>query len=244
VSRAGRPYPFGVTDPWEQFSEVVRSVSGSQDEATNLEAILAGAAQMIPAAQHVGVSLVRRRRIVETVAATDDVVRRGDELQYELGEGPILQSIWDQETVQVDDLDADDRWPAWSRQAADGLGVRSMLCLQLFVADDNLGCLTLYSDRIGAFDAHDRTTALALAAHAAVALSAAINIEHLESAVLNRTVIGQAQGMLMQRYAMDAPAAFGVLQRVSQAQNRRLHVIAAELVEAGTAASFLQSETA
>jgi GAF domain-containing protein len=229
---------------WELFTEVVRSMEAAEETSTSMEAAIASATEIIANAQHAGVSLVRRRRVVETVAATDDVVHRCDELQHELGAGPILHSIWDHETVQIDDLANDTRWPQWSLRTADELGVRSMLCVQLFVADDNLGCLSLYSSEINAFDAEDRSVALALAAHVAVALSNATEIRHLRSAVFNRTVIGQAQGMLMQRYAMDSAAAFGVLRRVSQQQNRRLHEIAGELVLAGTAASFIQSETA
>lgn len=228
-----------MTDQWDLFSDVVRAMSASGAVDQSMEAAVAGAVDVIPSVQHAAVSMVRSGKKVDTVAATDDLVRRGDALQYELGDGPCLQSIWQQETVQSDDLTVEERWPIWSRRAAEELGVRSMLCLQLFVADDTLGCLNLYSRERHAFDVHDRTTALALAAHIAVALSSAHDIHNLESAVVNRTVIGQAQGMLMQRYEMDAAAAFAVLKRVSQHQNRRLHEIAKEIVERGAGSDRL-----
>lgn len=229
-----------MTDEWQLFSDVVRSMSSAGDVGASMDAALAGAVEIIPNVHHAAISMVRRGRKVETVAATDDLVRRGDELQYEVGDGPCLQSIWKAETVQSDDLRTEDRWPEWSPRVAEELGVRSMLCLQLFVADDTLGCLNLYSQEREAFDAHDRTTSLALAAHIAVALSAAHDIQNLESAVVNRTVIGQAQGMLMQRYGMDAAASFAVLKRVSQDQNRRLHEIAKEIVHLGIQDSALR----
>jgi transcriptional regulator with GAF, ATPase, and Fis domain len=222
-----------MDDQWEMFSDVVRSMSDSDTTAGSMEAAIAGVAGIIPNAQHAGVSMVRKDRGVETIAASDDLVRRGDALQYELSDGPCLQAIWQMETVQSNDLTTEERWPVWSRRAAAELGVRSMLCLQLFVTEDTLGCLNIYSERVDGFDEHDRVTALAMAAHIAVALSSAHEIHDLESSVVNRTVIGQAQGMLMQRYEMEASAAFDVLARVAQHENRRLHEISKELVARG-----------
>jgi GAF domain-containing protein len=222
-----------MTDDQELFADVVRSMSEADDLAGSMRFAVEGAVRVVPGAQHAGISMVRQRRAVETIAATDDMVRRGDELQYELAEGPCLQSIWQQETVQSHDLTSEDRWPTWSRRAADELGVRSMLCLQLFVTQETLGCLNLYSRRTHGFDDDDRSTALALAAHVAVALSSAQDMDDMESALLVRTVIGQAQGMLMQRYEMDSAVAFSVLQRVSNQQNRRVYDIAEEIVSRG-----------
>ncbi|QGG40289.1 GAF and ANTAR domain-containing protein [Aeromicrobium yanjiei] len=228
-----------MSDQRDQFSDVVRAMRASDAVDRSMEAAVAGAVDLIPNVRHAAVSMVRRGKKVETVAATDDLVRRGDALQYELEDGPCLQSIWEEETVQSDDLGQEHRWPLWSPRAAQELGVRSMLCLQLFVSGDTIGCLNLYSREPDAFDSHDRTAAHALAAHIAVALSAARKIENLESAVVNRTLIGQAQGMLMQRYEMDAAAAFAVLKRVSQTENRRLHEVAKELVKRGVGSDSL-----
>jgi transcriptional regulator with GAF, ATPase, and Fis domain len=218
-------------DQWDLYSEVVRSMSDTDSAAESMEAALVGALDIVPHAERAAISMVRRGEKVETIAATDDLVRRGDQLQYELGDGPCLQSIWQMETVQSDDLTLEERWPVWSRRAADELGIRSMLCLQLFVTQDTLGCLNIYSEHVNAFDEHDRVTALALAAHIAVALSSAHDIQDLESVTINRVLIAQAQGMLMQRYEMDSTGAFTVLKRVSQQQDRRLHEVARELVD-------------
>ncbi|MCW2770859.1 MAG: hypothetical protein JWR27_2292 [Aeromicrobium sp.] len=105
-----------------------------------------------------------------------------------------------------------------------------MLCVQLFVTKDTLGALNLYSTQVEAFDSDDEAAALALAAHVAVALTAAKEFESLVSAIASRTVIGQAEGMLMERYKHQA---FAVLARESQASNRRLRTIAEEIVRNG-----------
>lgn len=220
-------------DDWEGFSRVARSMSMAFGVADTLESAAAGAVEIIPHAVHAGISMVYQDQPIETQAATDQLVRRGDELQYELNDGPCLQSIYQQETVQSDDLTRETRWPEWSRRVASELGVRSMLCFQLFISEDSLGALNLYAEDVAAFDEVDRSTGLALAAHIAVALASAQHYETLQAAIISRTVIGQAEGMLMQRYGLDAAQSFAVLTRMSQHAHRRLRDVAADLVRDG-----------
>jgi GAF domain-containing protein len=223
------------SEGWEQFADAARAMSTRGDLKQMLEEAVLAATQLVEGCDHAGITVVHSRRRVTTDVATDDVVRRGDELQYELGEGPCLEAIYEHETIISDDLTREERWPRWSRIAAEELGVRSMLCLRLYVApDDTVGGLNLYGDQTHAFPASERHTALALAAHIAVAYVAASEQSGLDSALATRTIIGQAEGMLMQRYGLNESQAFDVLRRHSQAENRKLHDIALELVEGGT----------
>ena len=134
-----------------------------------------------------------------------------------------------------DDLREESRWPDWSRRASDELGVRSMLCLQLFVTHDNLGALNLYSDQPNAFDADDRATGLALAAHIAVALSSEREsdkeTEFRQSSLAGAAAIGQAQGVLMHRYDLTSAEAFMVLAKASQRQDSTLRRVAEVLIQ-------------
>lgn len=226
-------------DPWEQFSGLARNMSDSTGLGDTLQTAVEGAIVLIDHAESACISMVRNKKRIDTPAATNDTCRRGDELQYELGEGPCLQSIHQQETVLSYDLTREDRWPTWSRRIHDERGVRSMLCVQLFITQDTLGALNLYSSQPDAFDVDDQATALALAAHIAVALSAAKEFESLESAVANRTVIGQAEGMLMYRYRLTSTQAFAVLVRQSKASNQKLRDIASEIVSSGVRSKYL-----
>lgn len=193
----------------------------------------AAALSIVEGCDHAGISLVTRRGGIETVAPTDDVASRADELQYGVGEGPNLQSIAEHETVYAEDLLTEGRWPQWSKAVADELGLRSVLALQLFVGTRTMGSLNLYSRTPAAFPADRRTTALSLAALVAVAVAAAHEQDALESALVSRTVIGQAEGMLMQRLGITADQSFAALVRMSQARNLKLHLVAAEIVESG-----------
>ncbi len=58
-------------------------------------------------------------------------------------------------------------------------------------------------------------------------------VEQLRVAVEHRTIIGQAQGILMERLGIDAAAAFEYLRRVSSHENRKLISVAISIVETG-----------
>ena len=96
------------------------------------------------------------------------------------------------------------------------------MSFRLFTAEDTLGAMNLYSRTAGAFDEDDLYDGYALAAHVAVALAASENVENLETAIDNRTVIGRAEGILMERFDLTPAQAFAVLRRVSQRRNVRL----------------------
>ncbi|CAA9240286.1 MAG: hypothetical protein AVDCRST_MAG93-1296, partial [uncultured Chloroflexia bacterium] len=69
------------------------------------------------------------------------------------------------------------------------------------------------------------------AAHVAVAVAETQNADELRTSADSRTVIGQAQGILMERYSLDGDQAFQVLRRVSQESHTKLARVAEELVQ-------------
>jgi GAF domain-containing protein len=218
------------TGSGDRFADIARSLGAETSELGTLEKALSVAVEIIEGCQHAGISLVVRGRSIETPAATSNVSLRGDQLQYELREGPCLDSIEFQETIVSPDLLQETRWPAWAPRVAQELGVRSMLCFQLFTTGRSLGALNLYSESVDAFDVEDRAVGLTLAAHIAVALAASREIDTRDIAMLNRTVIGQAEGILMERYDLSPDKAFSVLKRVSQDTQTKLVIVATELV--------------
>jgi GAF domain-containing protein len=152
-----------------------------------------------------------------------------DRLQERLQQGPCLDAVRDQRVVRVDDVGADDRWPEFARKAA-ALGVGSMLCFQLFVEGDHLGAMNLYSRTPQAFDEDSEEIGLLFASHAAVALAGAEHEENLREAVATRDLIGQAKGILMERYNITAEQAFVALIRVSRNSNKKMRAVAEELI--------------
>jgi len=197
-----------------------------------LQSITTAAVVTVAGAQFASVSLVRGRR-VESRAATSERAREIDQLQTDVDEGPCLDALRNEETVRVTDFATEDRWPRFAAEAA-RRGAGSLLAFQLFTEGDTLGALNLYAGRPDAFDADDETVGALFAAHAAVALSAAQQEQNLRQAIDNRDLIGQAKGILMERYRLTATQAFELLVRVSSHANRKLFDIADELTSTGS----------
>jgi GAF domain-containing protein len=162
------------------------------------------------------------------------VVRRGDELQAELGEGPCLDAIWEQEQVLAGDLARDDRWPRWAPKMVKDFGVKSMLSTRLFTNQKQLGALNMYSTDLDVFDEEDQEVARLLAGHAAMAVAAAQQVEGLRYAVDRRTTIGKALGIIMVTFDLNDDLAFTVLQRLSSNENRKLFDVAQDVVSSGS----------
>ncbi len=182
---------------------------------------------------YAGVILVHGGSRVETVAATDPVVAGLDAVQLEAGEGPDLELIADRHEVIVRDVREESRWPRWCEAVADA-GIRSMLGSRLYTSQQVVGSLNLYDPEPGAFDEADADVAHMLARHAAVAVQHARGEEHLRKAVDARNLVGQAQGILMERFDLDAERAFEVLRRYSQHHNTKLHLVAQQLIDSRT----------
>src|SRR4051812_13204069 len=187
------------------------------------------ASAMVPGAYEATITMVRKDRHCYSAAATSALASDFDVLQDQTGQGPCLDAIWQQETVRVNDLASDPRWPVLGPRAAER-GVGSMLCLQLFVVRDTLDLLARAAS---AFTDESEHVGLLLASHAAIAAADAHHFEHVTSALVNRDVIGQAKGILMERFKITSDQAFAVLAKVSQDTNRKLSAVAEDLARTG-----------
>lgn len=213
------------------MSEFARSLQANHDPEQLLQHIVDTAVRDIDGADHAGISLLQDGEL-STVAPTSDLVARVDRLQYEFLEGPCVQAARAEQTVRSDDLADDPRWPRFAAGAVEA-GVRSMLSVQLFVESNSLGALNTYSRSPGAFDSEDENVALVLAAHAAVAMAAQRKQTNLEIALHTRDVIGQAKGVLMERYKIDQRQAFQLLILSSQQTHLKLRDVAEQLTTSG-----------
>jgi len=175
-------------------------------------------------------------RTLRTVAYSSELINQADQLQYQLDEGPCLDAVWEDGLFIIPDLVDDGRWPNWAPRAAE-LGVVSMLSLHLFT-DAALGSLNLYSMRRREFSHGDIEAARIVAAHSSVVLAHARNEQNLWQAIDSRNLVGQAQGILMERFGLTAERSFAVLRRYSQQHNRKLAKIAEELVSTGNLPSL------
>ena len=175
---------------------------------------------------------------ITTPARTDPLVAAVEDRQLRAEIGPCLDAIAEEIPVYAEDLAVDPRWPDFGPGAA-AMGVRSVLALRL-AADGTLGALNLYARYPTAFGALDRAKGVVLAGLAGVALSLAQardqdvrQSENLRHALVTRELVGQAQGILMEREHITADQAFGILRRASQNLNVKLREVAQDLVDTG-----------
>ncbi|SNS47481.1 GAF domain-containing protein [Rhodococcoides kyotonense] len=165
------------------------------------------------------------------VASTSDLAEKLCRRQYEMSEGPILSEVRHLDVVVADDLDVEARWPHFASAAVDE-GIRSLAAFQLYSNGDDVGALVLFSTTTQAFDPDAIVVGEALAAHAAIAMLAVRDGEQFRAGLASRDIIGQAKGMIMERYDVDAVQAFDWLVTLSQQQNIPLRAIAQSLVDA------------
>ncbi len=182
--------------------------------------------------EYASVTLVHADGSLETVASSHPVVDQADALQYELSEGPCLTAAEVNGLFVVPETATDPRWPNWGPKAA-ALGLHSILSVHLFTDRQTLGALNLYARPSYQYTEDDIEAAQVVAAHASVGLARSRTEQNLWHAVDSRHVIGQAQGVLMERFTITAEQAFGVLKRYSQNHNTKLHEVAVILLRTG-----------
>lgn len=171
------------------------------------------------------------------MAATDKRARATNEIQYELGTGPCVDTILQDTISRTGDLGRDRRWPEFARRARKVYGVQSMLSLRLYVEDDpRIAGLNLYSTSADAFDDNAETVGSLVATHGALAIAAATardEATQLKVALLTSREIGMAMGVVMATYKLTREQALDLLRISSQNSNRRLAEIATEVVDTG-----------
>lgn len=225
--------PDDIMETFTAVSSLV--VSTHTIEAFADEVARLAAALVVPPAS-AGVT-VRRDDQPFTAASSDALASRVDKAQYEVGDGPCLETLRTGVVVEVEDQSADERWGSYASRAVEH-GVRSSLSLPLLVQGEPVGALNIYSgQRAGAFDGTQRKRAEIFAAQASTALTLMIRqvaqtevCRQLEEALTSRTVIDQALGILMGQEQCSSEAAFALLRRQSQHTNRKLRDVAVELV--------------
>jgi GAF domain-containing protein len=166
-------------------------------------------------------------------AGTTGVALELDALQHRVGQGPVVDALLGS-IVSSHDLGGEQRWPLVVPEAV-GHGVRSLLCLPLDTGRQVLGVLSVYCATPTDGGRLDRGLLDAVATHAALAVQQVQQVVQLTAALVNRDVVGQAKGMLMERYGLSADAAFGLLVRAAQDTHRAVRDVATRLTLTGEA---------
>lgn len=220
------------TDLARSLGDLALAMESKLDVESVLRTITAGAVAIVPGVRWAGISLIQGR-VIQARVPTDPLVAKIDELQSELDEGPCITALRECHTVHIDDMSQETRWPRFAA-AALKLGVRTSLSFQLFVLNDNLGSLNLYGEKASVFDEDSIFYGEILAQHAAVAMAGSKAVEQMQRAIASRDAIGQAKGIIMERFHIDAVQAFALLTRLSQDSNTKLVDLAKNVIDTAT----------
>jgi GAF domain-containing protein len=213
-----------------RMADLARSFAGPQKVKEVLGSVTTAAVELIPNADTAGVLLLAKGGKFESLEGTSQLIYKLDELQEQHGAGPCIDAAVDQLIVRVDDFQTDPRWPGYNEAVA-ATGMRSSLSFKLYTGSRTAGALNIFSSQPHAFDQDAEAIGSVLAAHAAAALIASRHGEQLQSALNTRDVIGQAKGIIMERYNVDGIRAFEMLRQLSQSMNTRLADIAQRVVD-------------
>lgn len=213
----------------QALSEASRVMNAPTSLEETLKAITRAALHTVPGFNHVGISITHRDGTIETKSASSQLVWELDELQYTWGEGPCYDSIRGAGVTVVENARHDQRWPRYMSEAV-RIGLRAQLAVGLYSDDDSLGGINLYSTESDRVEEDAIDIAQLFAAQAAIALGRSKHEDQLNEALESRKMIGQAIGLVMERYQLPEDRAFQFLIRASSSGNVKLRDVAAELV--------------
>ena len=214
----------------EAMAEVAAALKAPMDLDETLNLITRSAADTIPGIVEASISITAKDGRIKTLAPTGPIVTRADHLQYELGEGPCLDAAIEDPVVAVNDLASDPRWPDFGPKAA-ALGFGSQVAFQFRADPHARGALNLYAREPNEIDQDSIYLGSMFAGQVAVAMGWARQDQTMTEALATRNLIGQAVGIVMERYKLDSDRAFAFLTRLSQTSNTKLHAIATALVD-------------
>jgi GAF domain-containing protein len=214
----------------QSIAGAARTINQQQSLDDTLQTIVEVACNSVVGFDQVGISTVEKNGRIETRACTGDLVLRLDKIQYGLREGPCSAALQGTDEVSVSSLRDEQRWPRYVPQAQ-AAGVRSQLAVKLYLDKGTLGGINFYSTISDDVSPDAQALAHMFATHSAIALEHAHERDTLNEGLQTRSVIGQAVGILMERYEMNEDRAFAFLLRASSHSNIKLRAVAQELVD-------------
>ena len=223
------------------LSGVASIVAGGRGVIDVLHDVAQFAVQAIPGVDGAGVTMAESSTgtvQIQAWAVTADFVREIDTVQYhQLREGPCITCMHSRRPAISGSLGSDARWPRFGGRVA-RMGVHSALSMPLLVGNQVIGAINAYAHSRDAFSEHAVQLAMQFAGPAAVSVcnarllsDARERTERLQQALVSRTVIDQAIGIIRARTGVGAEEAFDRLIRISQSENVKLRDVAERLVE-------------
>jgi hypothetical protein len=196
--------------------------------------------RVIPDADMASITLITDET-PRTAASTDPA--EIDSAQYACEEGPCLRAATTGQITHVDVATSQDLWPQFT-ESAQALGVGSYLAAPLPMDDGISGAVNLFGFGTHGFEEFEAklldlyTTVVIFGLRSTHRyLAARKSVEQLQLALVSRSVIDQANGILRVVHKISADEAFTMLVKLSQERNQKLNDVAAQFVDNASAAA-------
>jgi PAS domain-containing protein len=169
----------------------------------------------------------------DAVVSTSQLAQSWDGAQLAAGEGPSVTAYNGASSVASRDVRGDDRWPALAELLSEGVAV---VATPIDSGGRVVGCLTAYG--IPGQTLPEETMELLGLTLGGVLYEMELMSElgrlerDMQKALVSRSVIDQAKGVIMASQAVDERTAWEYLVRLSSTQHRKLRDIARQIVDA------------
>ena len=201
------------------------------DIPTFLRGAIEGAVELVPGAQYAGVTVTQRRGRSETAAATHRYPAMMDDIQNRCQQGPGLSAGTLHESIRVDDLVSDHRWPLYREETLEQTPIRSILSVKMFDEGRTSAIVSFYAERASAYDDESVNVGLIFATHTGLVWNMMRRDQQFRSALASRDLIGRAKGRMIERFDIDDDQAFAMLKLMSQNSNTPIAQVAQRVVE-------------
>ncbi len=184
-----------------------------------------------------GVMLTDEHNHLRFVSSSDEVLKRLEDLQIELDEGPCLRAYRKAERVMATDLRDDPEFPRFGPRAVEA-GMVAVFSYPLQYEAQVFGALNLYRREPGRLDEQQEELGAAFSDIATLYLMHGSDDERreelnrqLQGALDSRIMIEQAKGFVAARCDLEPTEAFELLRRHARGHGHRLRDVAAAVVE-------------
>jgi hypothetical protein len=213
-------------------SDLARELTEDADPDQLIVRVAMLAARLIPGATGCAIGLTAGGDAAAVLAETDPLGTTIIAADAAADSSPGADVMGRHGTLRIDDMRTEARWPHFCADMV-AAGVLSLAVCDLPVTRRSRGILLVYSPAPGAFDDVAELMLPVFASRASIALGHRNSLHTLGKAIGNRQLIGQATGILMERYRITADDAFGRLVRASQTSQLKLHRVADLVVRTG-----------